>query len=362
MIPRSVTIRADAIQWNRTDGGVSCMRVFLTGGTGLIGRGIVRTLIARGDTPVILSRAADKARMNPSLRGAEIVQGDPMIAGAWESAVDGCDAAINLVGHNLFAQRWSPEVKAKIRDSRVVGTENLVAAIARSANRPKTLVQASAIGYYGPRDDEEMTESSPSGSDFLAVVCRELEEAASQAEALGVRLATIRTGVVLAKGEGALGVMTPIFKLGGASPVGNGGSLFKPATGRQWMSWIHSDDIVGLFLLGLDHPEARGSINGTAPNPSRNVDFSRALAHELHRPFLPVGPPDFALELMLGEVARSVTKGQRVVPVRALQLGYRFEYPELAGALRAAFEVAKGQGEDKGEGEAEPVDAGHRRG
>ena len=338
------------------------MRVFITGATGMIGRRLVRRLVDRGDVPVLLSRKSDETRRNPAFKGLTVVQGDPSKEGPWQEAVSGCEAVCNLAGHNIFASRWDAEIKRKIRDSRVYGAEHVVAAIRQAAIPPKVLVQGSAIGYYGPRDDEEMTESSPSGSDFLAVVCRELEEAASQAEALGVRLATIRTGVVLAKGEGALGVMTPIFKLGGASPVGNGGSLFKPATGRQWMSWIHTDDIVGLFLLGLDHPEARGSINGTAPNPSRNVDFSRALAHELHRPFLPVGPPDFALELMLGEVARSVTKGQRVVPVRALQLGYRFEYPELAGALRAAFEVAKGQGEDKGEGEAEPVDAGHRRG
>ena len=339
------------------------MRVFLTGGTGLIGRGIVQTLIARGDTPVILSRAADKARMNPSLKGAEIIQGDPMMPGAWESAVDGCDAAINLVGHNLFAKRWSPEVKAQIRDSRVVGTENLVAAIARSANRPKTLVQASAIGYYGPTGDEELTESSPAGNDFMAEVCVAWEDAARPAESLGLRVPTIRTGVVLAKGQAALGVMTPIFKFGGATPVGGGGGRtdpmsvlrqksligriispipwadFKLGRGRQWMSWVHIADIVGLFIEALDNPAANGPINGTAPNPLRNYDFSKELAKAVGRRwvFLPIGPPDCMLKLILGEVAEVVTKGQKVLPRKAESLGYRFLFPSLAGALADIF-------------------------
>jgi uncharacterized protein len=339
------------------------MRVFLTGGTGLIGRGIVRVLIGRGDTPVILSRASDKARLNPALRGAEIVQGDPGIAGPWESAVDGCDAAINLVGHNLFAQRWTPEVKAKIRDSRVVGTENLVAAIARSANRPKTLVQASAIGYYGPTDDEELTESSPAGKDFMAEVCVAWEDAAMPAESMGLRVPKIRTGVVLAKGEAALGVMTPIFKYlpGGAAPVGGGGvtrdedrvrrsrvmrillpippSQLKPGRGKQWMSWVHIADIVGLFIEALDNSAANGPINGTAPNPVRNHDFSKELAKAVGRKwlFLPFGPPDVMLNLVLGEVAEVVTKGQKVLPRKAEALGYRFRFPTLPGALAEIF-------------------------
>ena len=314
------------------------MRVFLTGGTGMIGRRLARVLLARGDVPVILSRKADETRRDPAYRGIEIVAGDPSREGPWQDAVDGSDAVANLAGENVFGSRWNAEVKKRIRDSRIYAASNVVAAIRKAAKPPGVLVQGSAIGYYGPRDDEELAESSPAGSDFLAVVCRELEEEARQVEPLGVRLATIRTGVVLAKGEGALGVMTPIFRLGGASPVGNGGHLFRPATGRQWMSWIHSDDILGLFLLGLDHPAARGPINGVAPTACRNSDFSRALARQLHRPFLPFGPPDSVLELLLGEVARAVTKGQRVVPERALQLGYRFVHPDLAGALAAALD------------------------
>ena len=317
------------------------MRVFLTGGTGLIGRGISHRLIARGDTPVILSRQADKARLNSALRGAEIVQGDPGSLDSWESAVSGCDAVINLVGHNLFAERWSSAVKAKIRNSRVVGTENLVDAISHAAQRPMTLVQASAIGFYGPTEDQDLTESSPAGNDFMAEVCVEWEAAAKPAEALGLRVPKIRTGVVLAKGEAALGVMTPIFKWvpGGAAPVGSGKSSLFPASGQQWMSWIHLADIVGLFVEALDNASANGPINGTAPNPVRNYDFSKELAKAVgrRRLFSPFGPPDFMLKMILGEVAEVVTKGQKVLPKKAEALGFRFKFPELSGALAEIF-------------------------
>jgi uncharacterized protein (TIGR01777 family) len=319
------------------------MRVFITGGSGLIGRRLARRLVDRGDQPLILSRRSDHVRRDPSMRGLTVVQGDPSAPGLWESELEGCDAVVNLVGHNLFADRWNAEVKRKIRDSRVYSTENVVAALSRAKARPKVLVQASAIGYYGPHGDEELTEESPSGSDLMAVVCREWEEASRPAEALGVRVARIRTGVVLARGEGALGVMTPIFRWlpGGAAPVGNGGGgLLKPATGRQWLSWIHIDDIVGIYLLALDRDEARGPINGTAPNPLRNAEFGKALAKVLRRPFVPIGPPDAVLEVVLGEVAQVVTKGQKVLPAKAQSLGYTFRYPELDAALRALFAPA----------------------
>jgi uncharacterized protein (TIGR01777 family) len=315
------------------------MRVFVTGGTGLIGRHIVRKLLERGDEPVILTRQADLVRRNPSMRAVRVIQGDPSVSGAWDGALDGCDAVVNLVGHNIFADRWGPSVKRKIRDSRVYSTEHVIAAVSRAQTKPRVFVQASAIGYYGPHADEELTESSPSGSDFMAVVCREWEEAAAPAEAMGLRLATIRTGVVLARGEGALGAMTPIYKWlpGGAAPVGGGGSPLKPGSGRQWMSWIHLDDIVGLFLLALDNPSAQGPINGSAPNPVRHSEFSKALASVLWRPHLPFGPPDAVLDLVLGEVAQVVTKGQKVLPVKAQQLGYAFKYPQLLPALKAVF-------------------------
>jgi uncharacterized protein (TIGR01777 family) len=326
----------------------------------MIGRRLIRKLVDRGDTPVILSRNSDETRRQPSFRGLTVIQGDPSKDGPWVESVDGCDAVLNLAGQNVFSGRWNAEIKRAIRDSRVYGAEHVVRAIEKALHRPKVLVQGSAIGYYGAHNDEELTESSPSGSDFLAVVCRELEDAARQVEPLGVRLATVRTGIVLAKGEGALAVMAPIFQWlpGGAAPVGNGGHLFKPATGRQWMSWIHVDDIIGLFLLALDNPEARGPINGVSPNPSRNVDFSRTLAKVLHRPFLPFGPPDVVLEVALGEMARFVTKGQKVLPRKALELGYRFLYPDLLEALTAAFLDSDQESSTKTT--EPPVSAGHR--
>lgn len=318
------------------------MRVFITGGTGLIGHNLARTLREAGHHPVILSRRADEVRRNPDMWGYQVVAGDPTSPGRWQDEVDGCDAVVNLAGHNLFAERWSSAVKAKIRDSRVHAAEQLVAAVRGASTRPMIFVQGSAIGYYGPHGDEEITEESPQGSDFAARVCRESEEATHPLEDLGVRRAIVRTGIVLAQGEGALGVMTPIFKLGPGAPIGSGGRLGF-ASGQQWMSWIHLDDIVGIFRLALENPQAIGPINGTAPNPVRNAEFSRTFSDVLRTPmtpwrrFVPVGPPDLVLKLMLGEVATVVASGQKVLPTKALSLGYSFHYPELAGALREIF-------------------------
>jgi uncharacterized protein (TIGR01777 family) len=316
------------------------MRVFITGGTGLIGRHLVRRLVERGDEPIILSRRADEVRRDPSLRSLRIVQGDPTVADGWTAALDGTDAVVNLVGHNIFGDRWNAQVKRKIRDSRVYGTENLVAAIAKAKNPPRVLAQGSAVGYYGIRDDEELTEDGPSGSDFMAVVCREWEEAAHPAETLGVRVARVRTGIVLARGEGALGVMTPLFKFGLGAPIGGSGSLLAPGLGKQWMSWIHIDDIVGLYLFALDKPEVQGPINGTAPHPVRNAEFAKILARVLWRFALPIGPPELLLKVILGDVAHVITTGQKVLPAKALALGYSFRYPDLEGALRAIFAEA----------------------
>ena len=313
------------------------MRIFLTGGTGMIGRRLVARLRDRGDEVVVVTRSADETRRGAEFRGVQVVPGTPTEPGRWQHEVDGADAVVNLAGHNIFAERWTAPVRARIRDSRVFTTDRLVEAIRAARVRPRVAVQGSAIGYYGQHGDDEVTEGGGSGADFLAVVCRELEDAARPIEPLGVRLATIRTGVVLGRGEGALGVMAPLFRWGGAAPVGSGGGWFRPARGMQWLSWIHLDDIVGLFLLALDDPAATGPINGTAPEPARNVDFGRALARAVRRPFLPIGPPDLLLDVLLGGVARSVTTGQRVVPTRALELGYRFVHPDLDEAIRSAL-------------------------
>jgi uncharacterized protein (TIGR01777 family) len=296
------------------------MRVFVTGGTGLIGVRLVRRLRKRGDQVAVLSRQADAwRRVGPDV---EIINGDPTEAGPWQESVAGCDAVVNLAGAGLFDKRWTAKYKATIRDSRVRATENVVAALARQP-AGKVLVSGSAIGYYGPHGDEELDESSPPGTDTVAHVCRDWEAAATAAESGGVRVVLLRTGIVLDPRGGAFKQLLTPFKLGAGGPVGSG---------RQIMSWIHHADEVGLILLALDNAEARGPLNATAPRPVTNKEFGKALGRALHRPaFLPT--PAFALRLVLGEVAEVVTTGQRVLPRRAEALGYQFQFSEIDSAL-----------------------------
>jgi uncharacterized protein (TIGR01777 family) len=307
------------------------MRIFVTGGTGLIGRRIVCRLNERADTAVVLTRRPDQAR---ALFGsnAEVVEGDPTKPGSWMDAVTDCDAVINLAGENVFARRWNTEFKKRLHDSRILSTQHVVEALRRSQssnsgensnNRKIALVNASAIGYYGPRGDEELTEESAPGSDFLANLCIEWEKAARAAESAGIRVAMVRVGVVLDKKGGALAKMLTPFKLGAGGPLGSG---------QQWMSWIHHADLVGLFLLAVDNSEAKGPINGTAPNPLTNREFSKTLGRALHRPSF-VWTPGLALRVVMGEVATVIDTGQRVLPKHALGLGYSFQYPTLDAAL-----------------------------
>jgi uncharacterized protein (TIGR01777 family) len=295
------------------------MRIFLTGGTGLIGVRLIRALRKRGDTVVVLSRRADAwLRVGADVT---VVIGDPAEPGPWQDQIATCDAVVNLAGAGLFDTRWSPAYKALIRDSRVRATRNVVAAMARGNGSPKVLVSGSAIGYYGPHGDEELDETSPAGTDFMAQVCVAWETAATLAT--GVRVALIRTGIVLDRRGGALQKLWTPFKLGVGGPVGSG---------KQFMSWIHYADQVGIILLALDHPDASGPLNATAPQPVTNKAFGKAFGRALGRPaFLPT--PAIGLRLALGEVANLVTTGQRVLPRRAEALGYQFQYPDIDAAL-----------------------------
>jgi uncharacterized protein (TIGR01777 family) len=310
------------------------MRVFVTGGTGLVGTRLVARLLARGDQPVVLSRRPAPARQAFGPQ-AEVVEGDPAQAGPWMDRIDDCDAVIHLAGENLFAARWSAAFKQRLLDSRVLGTQNVAQALQRKPTGPggqaKVLVKASAIGYYGPHGDEELTEESPPGSDYLAGMCVQWEKAAAPVEAAGVRLAQVRIGVVLDKGGGALAQLITPFKLGGGGPV---------ASGKQWMSWVHHDDLLGLLLLALDNADCRGPLNGTAPHPVTNKDFSTALGKALHRPSF-VWTPGVALRLALGEVANVVIQGQRVLPSKALSLGYTFRFPTIDAAFAEIFAPGK---------------------
>lgn len=301
------------------------MRVFVTGGTGLIGPRLVARLRQRNDSVVLLSRRAATAR--EKFPDCTIVEGDPMQAGAWQKAIDDCDAVIHLAGENIFNKRWNAPFKQLMRDSRVKSTENVVAALARNpkgaSGAGKVLVNASAVGYYGPHGDEELNESSPPGNDTLAQICVAWEQAAQAAVPAGIRTTMIRIGVVLAREGGALAELLTPFKLGVGGPVGSG---------RQWFPWIHIDDVVGILLLALDNAAAQGPINATAPQPVTNKEFGQALGRTLHRPaFLPT--PVFALRLMLGEVADVVANGQRALPRKAQELGYTFRFPTIDAAL-----------------------------
>jgi uncharacterized protein (TIGR01777 family) len=306
------------------------MRVFVTGGTGLIGSHLIRRLRARDDEVVLLSRRSTEAqdRLGPA---GQVVEGNPVQPGPWMNTVAGCDAIIHLAGENLFNRRWNKEFKSLLFDSRVKSTENVVHALARnpraSSGAPKVLVNASAIGYYGPHGDEELTEESPPGDDFMAHICVEWERTARSADGHGIRVAIVRTGIVLDKKGGALAKMLTPFKFGAGGPIG-----WTPWSGNQVMSWIHVHDIVGIFLLALDNPAAAGPLNGTAPQPVTNREFGKSLGRALHRPaFLPT--PPLALRALLGEVAAVIATGQRVLPKRTLALGYQFRFPKLEAAL-----------------------------
>jgi uncharacterized protein (TIGR01777 family) len=297
--------------------------IAVTGGTGMIGRAVINELTARGDSVVALVR-------NPAEASGRLA-GDRVRVVAWPDvsspppadALSGTDAVVNLIGEPI-AQRWSAAVKRRIRDSRVLGTRNLVAAIEAAEPRPRVLVSQSATGYYGPRGDERLAEDAAPGSDYLASVVVDWEAEAGAAAELGVRVAITRTGVVLAPSGGALAKMLPPFKAGIGGPV---------AGGRQYLPWVHLEDVAGAILHGIDSDAASGAFNVAAPEPVTNAVFSRALGHVLHRPaFVPV--PAIALKLLYGEMAVIVLTGQRAVPTHLLAQGYAFRHPELEPALR----------------------------
>jgi uncharacterized protein len=296
------------------------VRVALTGATGLIGSKVVAALRERGDDVTILTRSPEKVRDVPAVRW------DPMSGPAPVDALAGRDGVIHLAGEPV-AQRWTSAAKERIRASRQLGTRYLVAGMSDAEPRPGVLVSASGVDYYGPGGDEEVDESAPPGNTFLAQVCRAWEDAALSAVQDGVRVTVLRTGVVLDPHGGALQKMLPPFKLGIGGPV---------AGGRQWMPWIHVDDIAGMYLAALDGSGWSGPVNAVSPNPVTNRDFSKALGRALHRPAVaPV--PALALKLMYGDMAEIVTSGRRAVPRRALELGYSYRHPDLDEALRSAL-------------------------
>jgi uncharacterized protein (TIGR01777 family) len=293
------------------------MRVAVTGATGMIGRAVASALKDRGDQVTGLSRGTEEAATWP----------DPKSEPPPLDALRGRDAVVHLLGEQI-AQRWSDEARREIRDSRVLSTRNLVTALSElpEAERPGVVVSQSGAGWYGHRGDERLDESCPAGDDFLARLTVDWEREARRAEELGVRVVLTRTGVVLSESGGALAKMLPFFKAGIGGPV---------AGGRQYVPWVHLDDVVGVILFALDTEAVAGPVNVTAPEPATNRELSKALGRVLRRPAVaPV--PALAVRALYGQMAEIVTTGQRAVPARLTELGYGFEQPVLEAALRDA--------------------------
>ncbi len=303
------------------------MKVTVTGATGMLGRPLVEALLDRGDEVTVLTRDAGKTERLFGGRAAAAVWTDPQGEQPPQIALGGRDGVVHLLGEPV-AQRWTDAARREIRDSRVLATRNLVAALRElpDGERPGVLVSQSASGFYGPRGDEPVTEDALAGDDFLARVCADWEGEAHAAAGLGMRVALTRTGVVLSESGGALEKMLPPFKLGIGGPV---------AGGRQYMPWIHTDDVVGAQIFCLDDSGATGPLNLAAPAPVTNAELSKTLGRVLHRPaFAPV--PGLAVKALYGDMAQIVTTGVRAVPARLQELGYEFSEPQLERALRLA--------------------------
>ncbi|WP_242346781.1 TIGR01777 family oxidoreductase [Anaeromyxobacter terrae] len=295
------------------------MHVFVTGATGLIGRAVCGALLGAGHAVTALSRSRGAGRVLPA--GTRILRGDPAQPGGWEEALAGCDACVNLAGEPIVEGRWTATKKVRIRESRVRATER-IAAIVR-AGGPRVLVSGSAVGYYGSRGDELLDERSPAGEGFLADVCREWEAAAAPAAARA-RLVLLRTGIVLSPEGGALPKLVRPFRLFAGGPLGKG---------DFWMPWVHLHDEVALVRFALEDARVEGPLAACAPEPVRNRDLARAIGKVLGRPSL-LAAPELAVRLAVGEAAEAVLASQRVVPRKALDLGYRFRFPTLEPALR----------------------------
>jgi uncharacterized protein len=298
------------------------MRLVIAGASGFIGSVLVQRLGQRGDALVLLSRQPGSREAAPNTKW---LVWEPGASGGWEESIDGADGVVNLAGEGIAEKRWTERQKQIIRSSRIDSTRALVQAIAEAKTKPKFLINASAVGYYGARGDETLTEESAAGKDYLARVCVDWEEEARKAEDHGVRVALLRTGIVLAKGKGALAKMVPPFKFFAGGPLGSG---------KQWMPWIHIEDEIGLILFLIENANAQGSFNATSPNPATMEEFCRVLGKVLNRPSW-ASVPASVLTLLLGEMADMVLAGQRALPKRAEKLGYNFKRPTLTEALES---------------------------
>jgi len=300
------------------------MRVFITGGTGFVGKALTPALSREGHEVTILTRSGKRVERLPP--NVFMVEGNPTQKGNWQSAVKENDAVINLAGASIFT-RWTDEAKKLIRESRLLTTRNLVEAMQES--RVKTFFSTSAVGYYGFTGDEILTEESPPSRDFLALLAQDWEKEAWKAREKDCRVVLTRFGIVLGKKGGALSQMIPLFKKYLGGPLGSG---------KQWFSWIHMEDLARAYLFLMDHAEISGPVNFTSPGPVRNKTLAEALGKALGRPsFLPA--PGFLLRVVLGEFGAVLLEGQRVIPQKLLKNGFQFRYPDIDGALEQIIQA-----------------------
>ena len=308
------------------------MRIIITGGTGLIGQELTANLTADGHDVIILTRDPAKVTRDSVPKNARAEKWDARTAQGWGHLADGADAIVNLAGESIAGdtlpailfKRWSTDYKRAIKDSRLHVGQAVVEAIRAAKQKPKVLIQSSAVGYYGSRGDEELTEASGPGDDFTAKVCQAWEASTAEVEAMGVRRAIIRTGVVLDPAGGSLPVIILPFKFFAGGPLGNG---------RQWFPWIHIEDEVDAIRFLIENPNASGVFNLCAPFPVRNAEFSQLVGKIMGRPaFMPA--PAFAMRLVLGEKAVVVLGSQRQLPRHLQQLGFQFKYPKAEEALK----------------------------
>lgn len=296
------------------------MKILITGASGLIGNALVKALSEKGHELLLTSRSEPKDDLH--------IQWSAEEGFTHPEAVEGIDAAVHLAGESISALRWTDEKKKAIRDSRVDGTRNLVTTLSHLNNKPKVLISASAVGYYGERGDESLVESSNAGEGFLAETAREWEAEARRAEDAGIRTVLLRTGLVLSKDGGALGTMALPFKMGVGGVIGSG---------KQWMSWISLDDHVRAIMFALENEDLRGAVNSVSPQPVTNEEFTKVMGEVLYRPtFIPL--PEFAVSMLLGEMGdQLLLASTRAIPKRLEDNGFTFQHPTLKETLEHEF-------------------------
>jgi len=304
------------------------MKIFMTGGTGFVGTTLARHLIGTGHEVTVLTRKTPANPDQAGLPGVFYLEGDPTRTGAWQASVPAHDIIVNLAGASIF-RKWDRNAKKIIRDSRILTTTNLVNALSGGVEKETTLLSTSAVGYYGFHGDEALDEDSRPGDDFLASVTREWEAAAGRAEAFGARVVILRLGIVMGRNGGALGELIPLFRKGLGSPLGSG---------RQWFSWIHETDLVGIYLFLMERKELAGPVNCTAPEPVRNREMTEALGKALGKPTILPPVPGFLIKMLKGEFGSVLLEGQRVFPKKLLAAGFPFQFSGIEAALRDLLE------------------------